>query len=493
VLNVGAGVFTAFGLLATTGVLNALLAAGPTPDRVRESMPALALVAASYAVRGALQSGAGWAQSRLRPQIRRAVEIQLLELTSGVRLSALDDTAFLDDLKRAETRGVMAAPSMVTSAPRRGDRAGRRERLRQVDAGQPARRACTARSTGSISWDGVDLASSTRTRCGSGSRWSCRSRPGGRSPPAPTSPSAGTTGPRRGRPGARGGPGRRRARLRDGAARQYDTLLSRHFTDGADLSGGQWQRLAVSRAFYRDAPLLICDEPTANLDARAEHDVYQRLRELAAGRTVVLITHRMASVREADRIYVLDHGAVVEEGDHAALMALGGLYSELYTLQANAYQSRLSPSSSRSSRARSGRDWFWWIRSSPSPAMFATRTRARPNGKPHMAATSATDRQALAGLEDRPVLGRIDADLPRRTLLGQDERLDRQVPRLDRRVRAWVRSGRWPSRGAAPGKARSPGPPYVRFSTHLYGLLPGDTEVKVFLPHVVGGRHRVTG
>jgi ATP-binding cassette subfamily B protein len=121
-------------------------------------------------------------------------------------------------------------------------------------------------------------------------------------------------------------------------SRQYDTLLSRHFTDGADLSGGQWQRLAVSRAFYRDAPLLICDEPTANLDARAEHEVYRRLRDLAAGRTVVLITHRMASVREADRIYVLDHGAVVEEGDHRSLMATDGIYAQLFTLQASAYQ-----------------------------------------------------------------------------------------------------------------------------------------------------------
>ncbi len=120
--------------------------------------------------------------------------------------------------------------------------------------------------------------------------------------------------------------------------RRYETLLSRDFTDGADLSGGQWQRLAVSRAFYRDAPLLICDEPTANLDARAEHDVYDRLRELAEGRTVVLITHRMASVREADRIYVLDHGEVVEQGDHAALMAADGLYAQLFTLQASAYQ-----------------------------------------------------------------------------------------------------------------------------------------------------------
>jgi ATP-binding cassette subfamily B protein len=121
--------------------------------------------------------------------------------------------------------------------------------------------------------------------------------------------------------------------------REYQTMLSRHFRDGADLSGGQWQRLAVSRAFYRDAPLLICDEPTANLDARAEHDVYERLRALAVGRTVVLITHRMASVRDADRIYVLDHGAVVEQGDHAELMTSGGIYSQLFALQAAAYQS----------------------------------------------------------------------------------------------------------------------------------------------------------
>lgn len=120
--------------------------------------------------------------------------------------------------------------------------------------------------------------------------------------------------------------------------RQYRTLLSRHFNDGAELSGGQWQRLAIARAFFRDAPLLICDEPTANLDARAEHAVYGRLRELAAGRTVVLITHRMASVREVDRIYVLDHGRLVEEGTHEELSAAGGTYAQLYALQATAYQ-----------------------------------------------------------------------------------------------------------------------------------------------------------
>jgi ATP-binding cassette subfamily B protein len=120
--------------------------------------------------------------------------------------------------------------------------------------------------------------------------------------------------------------------------RGYQTLLSRHFVDGADLSGGQWQRLALARAFFRtDAALLICDEPTANLDARAEHAVYQRLRELAAGRTVILITHRMSSVRDADRIYVLHHGQVVEEGSHEELMALDGRYAGMFSLQASAY------------------------------------------------------------------------------------------------------------------------------------------------------------
>jgi ATP-binding cassette subfamily B protein len=125
--------------------------------------------------------------------------------------------------------------------------------------------------------------------------------------------------------------------------RGYETLLSRYFTDGADLSGGQWQRLAIARAFFRDAPLLICDEPTANLDPRAEHAIYRRLQELSAGRTVVLITHRMASVRTADHIYVLDRGAVVEEGDHASLMARGGLYATLFTLQASAYHDGPGP------------------------------------------------------------------------------------------------------------------------------------------------------
>ncbi|HKE53076.1 MAG TPA: ABC transporter ATP-binding protein, partial [Actinomycetes bacterium] len=117
----------------------------------------------------------------------------------------------------------------------------------------------------------------------------------------------------------------------------YDTLLAKEFFGGQELSGGQWQRVAVARGFYRQAELLICDEPTAALDARAEHAVYNRIRELASGRTVLLITHRLASVRSADLIYVLEHGRVTEIGDHAELLARDGTYAEMYRLQARAY------------------------------------------------------------------------------------------------------------------------------------------------------------
>ncbi|HZA03627.1 MAG TPA: ABC transporter ATP-binding protein [Propionibacteriaceae bacterium] len=116
----------------------------------------------------------------------------------------------------------------------------------------------------------------------------------------------------------------------------YETLLNREFKEGQDLSGGQWQRLVSARGFFRDAPLLICDEPSAALDARAEHALFAQLRR-RPDRTVVLITHRLANVRHADRIYVMQRGAVVQEGDHATLMAQGGLYRELFDLQASGY------------------------------------------------------------------------------------------------------------------------------------------------------------
>jgi ABC-type multidrug transport system fused ATPase/permease subunit len=119
----------------------------------------------------------------------------------------------------------------------------------------------------------------------------------------------------------------------------YDTQLGPVFAGGADLSVGQWQKIAIARLFFRDAPFVILDEPTAALDARAEHELFARIRELLEGRAVLLISHRFSTVREADRIYVLEAGAVVEEGSHQELMALEGTYAEMFTLQAAAYAS----------------------------------------------------------------------------------------------------------------------------------------------------------
>jgi ATP-binding cassette subfamily B protein len=117
----------------------------------------------------------------------------------------------------------------------------------------------------------------------------------------------------------------------------YRTHLGPEFIGGIDLSGGQWQRLALARAFFRQAPIVILDEPTAALDPRAESELYTRMRDLYAGSAVLLISHRFASVRSADYIYVLDRGRVVEEGRHAELMEAAGLYADLFTRQAAGY------------------------------------------------------------------------------------------------------------------------------------------------------------
>ena len=117
----------------------------------------------------------------------------------------------------------------------------------------------------------------------------------------------------------------------------YETRLGRMFHEGHELSIGQWQRVALARSFFRDAPLVIMDEPTASLDARAEYELFEIMRELFRDRAVLLISHRFSSVRMADRIYVLDDGAVVQSGTHDELVADGGLYAELFGLQAASY------------------------------------------------------------------------------------------------------------------------------------------------------------
>lgn len=119
---------------------------------------------------------------------------------------------------------------------------------------------------------------------------------------------------------------------------RYDQMVGRRFEDGVDLSGGEWQKVALGRAYMRDAQLLILDEPTAALDARAEYEVFQRFTELTSGKTAVLISHRFSTVRMADRILVLENGRRLEMGTHEELLVLGGRYAELFNLQAAGYR-----------------------------------------------------------------------------------------------------------------------------------------------------------
>lgn len=118
----------------------------------------------------------------------------------------------------------------------------------------------------------------------------------------------------------------------------YNQMIGRRFEGGVDLSGGEWQKFALARAYMRDAQLLILDEPTATLDARAEYEVFRRFAELTKGRMAVLISHRFSTVRMADRILVLQNGQIREEGTHQQLVALGGQYAELFELQAAGYR-----------------------------------------------------------------------------------------------------------------------------------------------------------
>jgi ATP-binding cassette subfamily B protein/ATP-binding cassette subfamily C protein len=562
-LNLASGVFGGYALFATTGVLEALFAGGPTPQRVRAALPSLILVALATALRSGVSTAAGWAQSRLEPQVDQSVEVELYDLTTQVELAAFDDPDFHDRLQRARDRGVNSASMLVNDvinvltafaglasaavvvgllqpillavlllaqlpgawAAVRTARIRYLTRFALIDSyrrkwilasliadrqtaaelrsftmrafliDRVARLAAYARGTelraarqqtvtklignalGGVATAGVYvvlgallagglLALSVagtavlaiRSAAGSlqqlmfsvnqcyenGLYFSdyvafCQdartripvtaaddslgpdqfskitavgvtfSYPGADEPALREvsveigrgevvalvgengsgkttlakilaglyRPSAGTVRwddteitavdgellreriaviaqdhgnwPLTVRDNITMGRVLDEALLAAAAtasgadavigdlARGYDTLLARQFKDGAELSGGQWQRIAAARGFYRTAPLLIMDEPTAALDARAEYALFSSLRTLALDRTVLIITHRLASVRHADRIYVLARGAVAESGTHAELMALGGQYAELFTLQAAQY------------------------------------------------------------------------------------------------------------------------------------------------------------
>lgn len=119
---------------------------------------------------------------------------------------------------------------------------------------------------------------------------------------------------------------------------KYDQTVGKMFKDGIDLSGGQWQKLALARTFFKNAPILILDEPTSAIDAKAEYEIFQHVQELQKDKTVIIISHRFSTVRNADRILVLDEGKIIEEGNHEVLMKKNGLYTELFNIQAQGYK-----------------------------------------------------------------------------------------------------------------------------------------------------------
>lgn len=133
----------------------------------------------------------------------------------------------------------------------------------------------------------------------------------------------------------------------------YDTVLGRWFDEGEELSVGEWQKIALARAFVRDAQVLVFDEPTSALDPQAEWDVFQHIKSLARGRAVVLVSHRFSTVRTADRIHIFDGGQVIESGTHEELVALGGRYAQMYEVQARAYGSSASSSRDESGSSSS--------------------------------------------------------------------------------------------------------------------------------------------
>ena len=135
------------------------------------------------------------------------------------------------------------------------------------------------------------------------------------------------------------------AAIKSGAAefierlpKKYDTILVKEFEDGEELSGGQWQKLAIARAFYEEPPVLILDEPTSAIDAEAEYEIFNNLEKQYKNKTLILVSHRFSTVRNANKIIVIDHGKIVESGSHEDLLKLDGTYAHLFTLQAKGYQ-----------------------------------------------------------------------------------------------------------------------------------------------------------
>jgi ATP-binding cassette subfamily B protein len=119
---------------------------------------------------------------------------------------------------------------------------------------------------------------------------------------------------------------------------RYETMLGNWFERGRELSGGQWQKMALGRAFMRDAEVLVLDEPTSALDAEREYEIFQRFRDLTSGKIAILISHRFSTVRMADRIAVLENGELTELGSHQDLLAKDGTYARLFNMQAEGYR-----------------------------------------------------------------------------------------------------------------------------------------------------------
>jgi len=120
--------------------------------------------------------------------------------------------------------------------------------------------------------------------------------------------------------------------------KEFDQQLGREFSHGEELSGGQWQRIALARAFFKNAPILILDEPTSAIDAKAEAEIFEKLRVFMKEKTVIFISHRFSTVRNADRIIVLDEGHIVEDGKHEELMSHNGKYKQMFEHQAKGYK-----------------------------------------------------------------------------------------------------------------------------------------------------------